>query len=165
MLPKSICSRINYNRLQEARRSYYEWLVAACFASPLQCSTGRLASRPFHSRHRPTISGPRRVVLDSAGQRMSDVSLLVSTTEVITSALKMGTACFSETLPSTNQSLRRLNPKEHHKNCHRCENLKSHHLSLSNSVNTLYYNPISRHKGCNSYVFGIYFIKWKYSLV
>jgi hypothetical protein len=31
-----------------------------------------------------------------------------------TSALKMETARFSETLASTNQSIRRLNPEEHH---------------------------------------------------
>jgi hypothetical protein len=33
-----------------------------------------------------------------------------------TSALKMETVRFPETLASTNQSIRRLNPKEHHKN-------------------------------------------------
>jgi hypothetical protein len=44
----------------------------------------------------------------------------------ITSALKMKTARSSETLASTNQSTRQLNPKEHNENLHRSENLKSH---------------------------------------
>jgi hypothetical protein len=40
--------------------------------------------------------------------------------------LKMQTARFSETLASTNQSTRRINPKEHRQNCLRRENLKPH---------------------------------------
>jgi hypothetical protein len=43
----------------------------------------------------------------------------------ITSALKMETARFSETLAFTKQSTRRFSSKEHH-NCHSRENLKSH---------------------------------------
>jgi hypothetical protein len=46
--------------------------------------------------------------------------------EVSTSALKMETARLFETLASTKQSARRSNSKEHHKNCHRYEDLKSH---------------------------------------
>jgi hypothetical protein len=41
------------------------------------------------------------------------------------SALKMDTEHYSETSASTNQSMRRLKPKEHHQNRHRRENLKS----------------------------------------
>jgi hypothetical protein len=52
--------------------------------------------------------------------------------EVFTSALKMETARFSETLESTNKSTRRLNPKLHNQNCHSRENLKSQ-LVLMNS--------------------------------
>jgi hypothetical protein len=33
---------------------------------------------------------------------------------IATSALKMETVCFSETLASTDESTRRLNPEEHH---------------------------------------------------
>jgi hypothetical protein len=43
-----------------------------------------------------------------------------------TSALKMETALFSETLASTEQSTQRFNPKEHNQNCHRRENFKYH---------------------------------------
>jgi hypothetical protein len=45
-----------------------------------------------------------------------------------TSALKMETARFSETLASTNHTTRRFSPKEHRQNCHRRENLKSHRV-------------------------------------
>jgi hypothetical protein len=38
--------------------------------------------------------------------------------------LKMDTESFSETLASTNQSTWRFNPKDHHQNFHRRENLK-----------------------------------------
>jgi hypothetical protein len=42
-----------------------------------------------------------------------------------TSALKMETVCFSETLTSADEATRRQNPEEHH-DPHRRENLKSH---------------------------------------
>jgi hypothetical protein len=41
----------------------------------------------------------------------------------------MKTTRFSETLTSTNQPTRRLNPKEHHQNCHSRENLESHNIA------------------------------------
>jgi CTP:phosphocholine cytidylyltransferase-like protein len=44
----------------------------------------------------------------------------------LASALKMETARFFETLASTNQSTRRINPKEHNQKGHSRENLKSH---------------------------------------
>jgi hypothetical protein len=44
---------------------------------------------------------------------------------MVTSALKMETVRFSETLASTSQSTRRPNPEEHHQYRHRLENLKS----------------------------------------
>jgi hypothetical protein len=43
----------------------------------------------------------------------------------LSSALKMEAARFSETLAPTSQSIRRLNPKEHHQNFHLSENLRS----------------------------------------
>jgi hypothetical protein len=46
------------------------------------------------------------------------------------SALKMETARFSETLAFTNQSTRRLSPEEHNHYRHRRENLKSDKNSL-----------------------------------
>jgi hypothetical protein len=45
---------------------------------------------------------------------------------MVTSALKMETVRFSETLASTSQSTRRPNIEEHHQYRHRRENLKSH---------------------------------------
>jgi hypothetical protein len=45
---------------------------------------------------------------------------------LIISAPKMETVRFSETLASTNQSTRRLNPGEQNQNCYRRKNLKSH---------------------------------------
>jgi hypothetical protein len=42
---------------------------------------------------------------------------------IVTSALKMETVCFSETLASTDESIRRQNPEEHH-HPHRRENFK-----------------------------------------
>jgi hypothetical protein len=53
------------------------------------------------------------------------------------SALKMETARFSETLAFTNRSTRRFNPKEH-QNCHRRENLKYREMLL---VCTVYRHP------------------------
>jgi hypothetical protein len=46
------------------------------------------------------------------------------------SALKMETVCFSETLASTNESTRRQDPEDHHHHPHRRENLKSHNYLL-----------------------------------
>jgi hypothetical protein len=43
----------------------------------------------------------------------------------ISSALKMETACFSETLAPTNRSTKQFNPKEHHQNRHR---YVTHHM-------------------------------------
>jgi hypothetical protein len=45
---------------------------------------------------------------------------------MITSALKMETASFSETLASNNQFTLQLNPKEHNQYSHRSENVRSH---------------------------------------
>jgi hypothetical protein len=46
---------------------------------------------------------------------------------VDSSALKMETVCFSETLASTDESTRLQNPEDHHHHhLHRRENLKSH---------------------------------------
>jgi hypothetical protein len=50
---------------------------------------------------------------------------------LITSALKMETACFSEMLISTNQSTQHLNPKDHHPNGHHHENLKSYNYKMT----------------------------------
>jgi hypothetical protein len=46
---------------------------------------------------------------------------------MVTSALKMEAARFSETLASTSKSTRRQNQEEHHQYRHRRENLKSHY--------------------------------------
>jgi hypothetical protein len=48
---------------------------------------------------------------------------------IATSALKMETVCFSETLAPTNQSTWHQNPEEHHHHHpHHLENLKSHKI-------------------------------------
>jgi hypothetical protein len=48
-----------------------------------------------------------------------------------TSALKMETIRFCETLASASESTRRPNPKEHNQNCHRRENFKCIILELN----------------------------------
>jgi hypothetical protein len=53
----------------------------------------------------------------------------ISGWSIVTSALKMETEHFSETLASTDESTRRQNPDEHH-HPHRRENLKSHKFLL-----------------------------------
>jgi hypothetical protein len=42
----------------------------------------------------------------------------VPQSQLITSALKMETACFSEMLASTSQATRQFNPKDHHQKCY-----------------------------------------------
>jgi hypothetical protein len=44
------------------------------------------------------------------------------------SALKMETVCFHETLLSANESTRRHVPEQQHGRLHRRENIESHHL-------------------------------------
>jgi hypothetical protein len=48
----------------------------------------------------------------------------------VTSALKMETTRFFETLAFTNQSTRRPNPNEHHQNRHHPEYLRSHNITF-----------------------------------
>jgi hypothetical protein len=57
--------------------------------------------------------------------------LSASSCDDITSALKMGAAHFSETLASTKESTRRLNPTERHQNRHHCEHFNSMFLFMA----------------------------------
>jgi hypothetical protein len=54
---------------------------------------------------------------------------------IITFALKMDTACFSEMLATTEQSERHQNPEELHHYRQRPENLKSHSKFLDPRTN------------------------------
>jgi hypothetical protein len=78
--------------------------------------------------------------------RRSVVCFFRSDMVISISALKMDKARFSETLAVTNQTTRRLNPKEHHQNFHRCENLNSIKLQSTTIRKTAIFIPSRRWK-------------------
>jgi hypothetical protein len=76
--------------------------------------------------------GDRRGRPDGGGKSVTtpDDLLGFSRVDLFLEAIVSETARFSETLASTNQSTRRVNPKEHNQNGHRRQNPKSHNSLL-----------------------------------
>jgi hypothetical protein len=72
------------------------------------------------------LLGSRHIYIYS--QRKNKLDGNVTRNSIATSALKMETVFFSETLESTYECIRRQNLEEHH-HPHRRENLKSHILN------------------------------------